>query len=223
MNPESRRAWKEIVTPEDYERHMADVGQAQAAALLTRSLVRAASLPEGARVVVVGAGTGQMLDYLEAGLLRPFRLTFTDLNPSFLVVLRKRLSRHHLEATVVEDDLERTRLERGSDLILATLVLEHIDWRHGVKVLTGLRPLACGIVIQENPPGMASALTPGRKVPKSFAKAMEIAHPTLIPRDSLIEAMAHARYPCRFAESIPVADRKRIIGMLFRQGAKASV
>ena len=35
MDPELRRAWTEIVTADDYERHMAAIGQAQAAAELT--------------------------------------------------------------------------------------------------------------------------------------------------------------------------------------------
>jgi hypothetical protein len=30
MDPELRRAWTEIITAEDYEEHMASIGQAQA-------------------------------------------------------------------------------------------------------------------------------------------------------------------------------------------------
>lgn len=216
MDPASRRAWTEIVTPEDYEQHMAAVGQAQAAASLTRSLLGAAALPARSRVSIVGAGTGQMLDYLDARVLRPFRLTFTDLNPTFLEVLRSRLTRRRLTATVIEDDLERTRLAAAPDLVLASLVLEHIDWRVGVKALAGLRPRLCGLVLQENPPGMETAVTPGRKLPPSMAKGMAIAHPTLIPRDQVIEAMARAKFRCRFAETVAVADDKRLVGLLFQ-------
>lgn len=209
------------MTPDDYEQHMSAVGQAQAAAFLTKSLLRTAALPAGSRVTIVGAGTGQVLDYLDAGILRPFRLTFTDLNPRFLEVLRSRLARHRLQATVIEDDIERTRLDAEPDLIVASLVLEHIDWLRGVKALTGLHPAMCGLVLQENPPGMDSAVTPGRKLPPSMAEAMTIAHPTLIPRDRVIEAMEKAGFRCRFAESVPVADQKRLIGLLFQGRANS--
>ena len=216
MKPGSRRAWTEIVTPEDYERHMAAVGQAQAAASLTQSIIGAASLRAGSRVTIVGAGTGQLMDYLDARALHPFRLTFTDINPAFLKMVQERLSRHRLTASVLVDDLERTRLPSSPDLLLAALVLEHIDWRAGVKAIARIRPKFCGFVLQENPPGMDSALTPGRKVPPSIAEAMTVAHPTLVPRREVIRAMARAKFRCEFAESVPVADRKQLIGLLFR-------
>ena len=215
MDTSLRRAWTEVVTPEDYERHMAAVGQAQAAAALTRSLVQAAHLSPGDRLEVVGAGTGQMLDFLDPDLLRPFRLVFSDLNPRFLQVLRKRLADHRLEGTVVEDDIEKTKLAPHADLVLASLLLEHLDWKEGVKALAGMHPGACGIVLQENPPGMASAVTPGRPLPPSMAEAMAFAHPVLVPKDRLIEAMDQAGYRCRFTESVSVADGKHLVGLLF--------
>ena len=216
MKPGSRRAWTQVVTAGDYETHMAAVGQAEAAASLTRSLLRAASLRTGGRVTIVGAGTGQFLDYLDDRVLRPFRLTFTDINSAFLEILRKRLRRHGLTASVLEDDIERSRLPSSPDLLLASLVLEHIDWRAGVKAIAGIRPRFCGLIVQENPPGMDSALTPGRTVPPSIAEAMTLAHPSLIPRRRLTEAMARVQFRCEFVEAVPVADRKQLIGLLFR-------
>ena len=222
MDQALRRAWTEIVSPEDYERHMAAVGQAQAAASLTGSLLEAAALSARSRVTIVGAGTGQLLEYLDAQVLRPYRLTFTDLNPRFLGVLRARLTEHHLEAAVIEDDLEQTRLSSAPDLVLASLVLEHIDWRLGVRALTSLHPRFCGLVLQENPPDMVSAVTPGRELPPSMAEAMSVAHPTLIPRDHVITAMARADYRCRFTKSISVADRKRLVGLLFKPTGRSA-
>ena len=205
------------MTPQDYEQHMTGVGQAQAAARLTLSLLNAAAIPSGGRVDVVGAGTGQLLDFVDAEIFRPFRLTFTDLNSSFLDVLRGRLAQHGLEATVIEDDVEQTRLPSEPDLILAALLLEHIDWRAGVRALTALRPGMCGFVIQENPPGMTSALTPGRSVPTSLAEGMQIAHPVLVPQDQLVAAMAGAGYRFDFSDSVSVADGKHLVSMLFRR------
>src|SRR6202521_968202 len=215
MDSALRRAWTGIVTAEDYEKHMEAVGQAQAAAELTRDLIEAAALSAGGRVTIAGAGTGQMLDFLDPAVLRPYRLTCTDLNPAFLARLQGRLARHGLEAEILEDDIERTRLAPGPDLLLATLLLEHLDWRRGVEVFAGLRPGACGIIVQQNPPEMAAAVTPGRRLPPSMAKAVGPAHPALVPSDPLLALMAAQGYLQRQSAAREVADGKRLIGLLF--------
>ncbi len=215
-----RRAWTEIVTPDDYEEHMASIGQAQAAADLTRHLIELASLPAGSAITIAGAGTGQMFDFLDPSVFRPFRLTCADLNPAFLARLRERLARHGLGAEIVADDIERTNLEPGCHLLLAALLLEHIDWRRGVEVLAGLRPGACGIILQENPPEMTAAVTPGRRLPPSIAEAVKTGHPALVPREELIQAMTAHGYRCRESAFREVADSKRLAGLLF-EGAVA--
>lgn len=215
MDPELRRAWTEIVTAEDYEEHMASIGQAQAAAELTHHLIRSASLRPGSRITIAGAGTGQMFDFLAPTVFGPHRLTCADINPGFLAQLRERLARHGLEAEILEDDIEQTALIPGPDLLLATLLLEHIAWPSGVEALARLRPRVCGIVLQENPPNMTTAVTPGRRLPPSIAKAVETAHPTLVPRDGLIIAMTEKGYACRQIEVREVADGKRLAGLLF--------
>jgi 16S rRNA A1518/A1519 N6-dimethyltransferase RsmA/KsgA/DIM1 with predicted DNA glycosylase/AP lyase activity len=121
MDPNLRLAWTEIVTADDYEEHMAAIGQAQAAAALTQSIIQTAALPRGAHVVIVGAGTGQMLDFMDTSLLSTFGMTCTDLNRSFLLRLEERLTNHGLRATILEDDIEHTTLTPGADLLLATL------------------------------------------------------------------------------------------------------
>jgi hypothetical protein len=214
-----RRAWTEIVTASDYEQHMSAIGQAQAAAELTCWILGSARLPQGARIVIAGAGTGQMLDYLDADTLRPFRLTCTDLNRSYLERLRQRLDRHSLNACLLIDDFEQSAIAPGCDLLLATLLLEHIDWMRGVETIARIRPSACGIVIQENPPGMDSAITPGRRLPQSIELALRSAHSTLIPRQELIETLRLAGYAHQSTFDRPVADGKRLLGLLFRSQA----
>jgi hypothetical protein len=49
MDSNLRLAWTQIVTAEDYDEHMAAVGQAQAAAALTVELIQKAALHEGSR------------------------------------------------------------------------------------------------------------------------------------------------------------------------------
>jgi len=215
MDLSLRLAWTQIVTGKDYDEHMSGIGQAQAAATLTRQIIQSAEPPEGGRVVIAGAGTGQMLDFLDAALLRPFRMTCTDLNRGFLARLEERIVRHGLSATILQDDIEHTALEPGPDLLFATLLLEHIDWRRGVEVFAGLRPAACGIIIQENPTGMTSVVTPGRRIPPSIAKAVEIAHPTLVPIEELLADFERRGYKCRARNAHEVADGKRLIGALF--------
>jgi hypothetical protein len=215
MDSALRHAWTQIVTPEDYEEHMAAIGQAQAGAALTEYILQSANPPAGGRVVVVGAGTGQMLDFLDPAIFRPFRMICTDLNPNFLVRLQQRLARHGPNATVLEDDIEHTALKPGPDLVLATLLLEHIDWRRGIEVLADLRASTCGIIIQENPPGMTSTVTPGRRVPPSISQALATAQATLVPYDELLAAFAARGYVCKSTRAREVADGKQLIALLF--------
>jgi SAM-dependent methyltransferase len=216
MDPGLRRAWTEVVTAADYDHHMDSIGQAQAAAELTRHLIESASLAPGARIAIAGAGTGQLFDYLAPDVIRPYRLTCTDLNPAFLARLRERLHHCGLEAAIAVDDIEQSALRPAPDLLLATLLLEHIDWRRGVEAIANLRPAACGIILQENPPGMVTAVTPGRRLPPSIAAAVEFAHPELVPRDALIAAMAARGYGCQESAVREVLDGKRLAGLLFR-------
>lgn len=210
-----RRAWTQILTGEDYDEHMAAVGQAQAVAVLTAELIRDADLPTGSRLVVAGAGTGQMFDFLSPDLFHPFELICTDLNPKFLARLRGRLFRQGIRALIFADDIEQTALPEGPDFLLAVLLLEQIDWRKGVEAITALRPAACGIVIQENPAGMTSAVTPGRVIPASMAAAFEAAQPKLVPRGELPSAFDVRGYRCARTCIREVADEKRLISLLF--------
>jgi hypothetical protein len=191
------------------------VGQAQALASLTTKLIGAAGLGEGSRFVIAGAGTGQMFDFVDPGLFRPFHLICTDLNPIFLMRLRQRLVRRGLTALIIADDLEQTALPEGPDFLLAALLLEHIDWRKGVEAITALRPVACGVIIQENPPGMTTAVTPGRRIPPSISAAFEIARPKLVPHGELLSSFEARAYRSVFTDYQEVADGKRLISTLF--------
>jgi len=210
MDSTLRRAWTEVISADDYETHMAAIGQAQAAALLTEWVVGEAELQSDSRILIVGAGTGQMFDFLDAALFRPHRLTCADLNPAFLGRLEERLMKHGLDAEIAQDDLENTHLASGAELLLATLVLEHIDWRVGVQSICRLRPRLCAIIMQVNPPEMEAAVTPGRVLPPSMGAAAETWRPVLLSREELISSFEACGYRCRGERSVDVADRKQL-------------
>jgi hypothetical protein len=215
MDPALRHAWTEVISADDYEAHMAAIGQAQAAASLTEWLLTEARLASEARITIVGAGTGQMFDFLDTALFIPYTLTCADLNPAFLALLNTRLAKHGLNAEIVQDDLENTRLAPGADLLLATLVLEHIDWQAGVEAICRLQPRMCGIVMQVNPAGMQSAITPGRVLPPSMQAAAESWHPLLLSGTELTASLEARGYSCLQQRSLEVADRKQLRALLF--------
>ena len=217
MDSGLHRAWTEIVTPNDYDEHMAAVGQAQAAAALTAEIIRDAASSANSRIVVVGAGTGQMFDFIDPDLFQPFDLICTDLNPTFLSRLRERLVKYGLDALLVVDDIENTALRGAFHLLLAALLLEHIEWRKGVATITALGAPTCGIIIQENPACMTTAVTPGRRIPGSIAAAIQIAQPQLVPHHELLSAFEASGYRAAVTRAREVADGKRLIATLFRK------
>jgi hypothetical protein len=203
-----RDAWRGGVAAEDYESHMAAIGQAEANA---GHLAGFAGLVAG-RLLIAGAGPGQFFDYLEPQALEGCRAVFTDINPLFLTALRRRCP----GAICVADDLESTSLLGGFDGACATLVLEHTEWRTVVRNLVRLAPLVM-IVIQVNPPEMATAVSPGRTPPGSMRAFKEV-HPHLIDEAELREEFG--RHGARLTHRLdrPVADGKTMRALTFQQG-----
>jgi hypothetical protein len=99
MDPETRRAWLEVVSGDDYDQHMATIGQAQVNASLVCQMLGDHPLAPGARLLFVGCGTGQILDFVDLDEIRRFTITFSDINPEFLTKLEGRLRRDGLEST----------------------------------------------------------------------------------------------------------------------------
>jgi hypothetical protein len=206
MDSSLRLAWTQIVTGEDHDEHMAAVGQAQAAAALTAEMIRDAGLRAGGRLVISGAGTGQMFDFLNPALFRPFELTCTDLNPTFLARLRERLVRQDLSALILADDIEHTALVEGPDFLLAVLLLEQIDWRKGVEVIaaaSGLRNRHPGEPgrhdVRGNPRTAYSGFAGGS--PDSAAEARAVRRITERVRDPRIPLRTHLRSRSRRRET----------------------
>ena len=203
-----REAWLTI-EPADYEQHMAGIGQAQANAGLMAAWLEEIAAEE--TVLVAGAGTGQMFDYLHPEAARTGRMVFTDLNPVFLDRLLNRLG----EAATVVDDIEATQLAGGYPHAAVTLVLEHVDWRRAIHSFRRWESRRVLTVIQENPADLASAVTPGRTVPGTMNVFRERAHPELVPLAELTAAMAELGYELKQVQPAPVSDGKRMLGCWF--------
>ena len=150
MSSKLREAWTTIIQAKDCEAHMAAVGQAQANAELVAEYLASQPPGEGASLLFLGAGTGQMFDFISSKILLSYQTTFADINAGYLERLAERLRRvEGLRHTTVVDDVEKTRLTPGFHTVLAVLLLEHVDWRKAVSTIAGLADERAFVVIQE--------------------------------------------------------------------------
>jgi len=215
MSSKLREAWTTIIQAKDYETHMAAVGQAQANAELVAEYLASQPPGKGASLLFLGAGTGQMFDFISSKIFLPYQTTFADINAGYLEHLAERLRRvEGLRYTTVVDDVEKTRLTPGFHTVLAVLLLEHVDWRKAVSTIAGLAAERALVVIQENPGTLATAITPTHEITGTMKIFVEV-HPGLIPRDELAAEFArHSFKPSYSAEKI-VADNKKMLAFGF--------
>jgi 2-polyprenyl-3-methyl-5-hydroxy-6-metoxy-1,4-benzoquinol methylase len=202
-----RQAWTGLIDAGDYEAHMASIGQAQANAGLVGQLLRDAAPPPGAAILFAGAGTGQMFDYLVPVVLSPYRTTFTDINAEYLDLLEARLESCEIAYETVVDDVERSGLIECFDLVIAVLVLEHVDWRSAVDTLCRLSNGRVFVVVQEDPPHLKPRVAIGtmqvlREIPSA-----------LIDREELGRAFEKQGFRTRTISARVVADGKKMIGI----------
>lgn len=206
------------VQAEDYDLHMANVGQAEANAELVRDCLSTAGIPDGARVLLAGAGTGQMFEFVSAEFLQPFKVVFTDINSAFLELLSERATRagmQNFESTV--DDIEESKLEPGFGAIIVVLVLEHVDWKRAASSLVKLAPERLLLVVQRNSPDMESLVTPHRELPGSLkAVAEEGLKASLVDHDELIAHLESIGFVLDNREARPVPDGKEMHCLQFR-------
>jgi hypothetical protein len=212
---ELRDAWSRTITAEDYEAHMAAIGQAQANAALVAEYLQAQPPSRHASLLFAGAGTGQMFEYVSPEILLPFNVTFTDINAGYLNRLRTRLARTPgLRYSTVVDDLEQTTLSRRFDLVVAVLVLEHVEWRSGLATLSKLTERELFVVIQEDPPNDAMALTAIRDIPETMKVFREV-YPTRIASSDLQSEMKRHGFRRTYAAHKMVADGKKMQALGF--------
>jgi hypothetical protein len=215
MDPHLRDAWTRIVLADDLDAHMAAVGQAQANAALVETMMTTGAPPQRMTVLFAGAGTGQMFEYVNSSFLAPYRLLFTDINAQFLDRLRERLAGSRLEYETIVDDIEDSKLVGPFGIAVVVLVLEHVEWQKALDNLVALQPEIIHLVVQRNPPDMGDAITPGRTLPPSIARASERAHPTLIDPDTIGSFLGGRGYRLIRRVEQPVPDDKTMIGLTF--------
>ncbi len=207
-----RDAWTTLVSAEDYEAHMTAIGQAQANAAHIHDFLELVDPPPGARLLIAGCGPGQMFEHLDPCILQPYRAVFSDINPRFLARLRERCP----GARCVVDDIERSALTGPFYAVMETLMLEHVDWRKGVAALTDLHADYLYLVVQRNPPDMATAVTPSR-TPQGTMRIFTQAHPRLLDIAELAAALEARGYRIVSEHPRPVADDKIMLGLLARR------
>jgi hypothetical protein len=215
MRSKLREAWTTIIQAKDYETHMAAVGQAQANAELVAEYFAAQPPAASASLLFLGAGTGQMFNFISSKILLPYKTTFADINAGYLECLDERLHEAEgLRYTTVVDDVEKTRLIPGFHTVLAVLLLEHVDWRKAVSIIAGLASQRAFVVIQENPAALATAITPTREISGTMKIFVEV-HPGLIPRDELAAEFARRGFAVTYSVEKIVADEKKMLAFGF--------
>jgi hypothetical protein len=215
MDHNLREAWTRIVLADDLDAHMAAVGQAQANAALVETMMTTGDAPQRATVLFAGAGTGQMFDYVNGSFLAPYRVTFTDINAAFLDRVRERLAWSSLIYETVVDDIEDSKLPGPFGMAVVVLVLEHVEWQKALRSLVALQPEIVHLVVQRNPPDLGDAITPGRTLPPSIARASEKAHPVLVDPEAIRSFLEGEGYALVRRFERPVPDAKTMIGLTF--------
>ncbi len=216
MDAALRHAWTRLVSANDIDEHMHQVGQAAANAELLVSMLRSQHHGRATKLLLVGGGTGQFLDYVDAADFAQHNIVLSDINPKFLERAQARFAKADLQnVAFIVDDIENTALSGPFDSIAVAMVLEHIDWRIGLRNIHNLAPTWLSIIFQRNPDNMATAIAPNRKLNASLQAFASVAHPVLVESEALIEFLAALGYRLQARDERPVADGKTMLGFTF--------
>jgi hypothetical protein len=215
-----RHAWTSEIDPDDYDTHMRAIGQGPTNADLSREMIERNPPAEGKTILIPGAGSGQMFDFVDSGFLFGYQVTFSDISQPFLDALKPRIEFAGLgRSRVVVDDLAASKLEGPYAGALVVLVLENLDWRAALASLNSLVTDVLWIVIQKNPESMTTSVTPGRELPGTMAVVSTSVHPELINEVELTDALAAYGFAQTVRAPRPVDDGKEMVGLVFRRNA----
>jgi len=216
MSSDLKGAWQQVL-PGDLDQHLKNIGQAEVNGKLISEMLGALSLSTGTRVLIPGAGTGQMLDYCDTVVLSPLKLTFTEINFMFLTRIRTKLNSFPmLDAQVIHDDIESTNLEGPFEVICGILLLEHIDWELGLRNLISLSPRHVLLIVQQNENG-GNVVTASAEIPWSIQKFSENAKPLLIDIGKLTDWLDRKGYELLGRADATVPNSKKMVGLSYCQ------
>jgi 2-polyprenyl-3-methyl-5-hydroxy-6-metoxy-1,4-benzoquinol methylase len=212
-----KEGWSRIVRAEDYDAHMERVGQTQAnAALVREGLV--SLLSRRSRILFAGAGTGSLFDFADFTFLNEHDVTFADINPEFLAVLKTRAEAHGIQGFMtVECDLESYVWPEAFDLVVLVLVLEHVREDEVLRNLSSPRPDRFFVVIQQNPAEVTTNVSPNRPVPDSLRRAAEFESPHLVDRKDLVALFEGIGFGLCDEAAVEVPDGKKMNGLTFER------
>ena len=197
---------------------MYQVGQAKANAELVADWLRSNPAKPGSSILFAGAGTGQMFDFISPKILSPYRVTFTDINCEYLRCLESRVKpKAQFQFEILVDDIERSPLRPEFALVVAALVLEHVDWRLAVATLCRLGLDNVFVVIQENPPGSPNAVIENQPLVGTMRIFREV-HPNLVNRRELTEEFDHHHFSIIQSSEKEVLYKKKMVGLGFKKG-----
>jgi ubiquinone/menaquinone biosynthesis C-methylase UbiE len=212
-----RDAWTKLIRAEDYDAHMAAVGQAQANAALLAGFFERDPPRAGSAVLFAGAGTGQLFDDLSPEFVNPYRATFSDINAEYLKRLAARLSGNaRLKFATVVDDIEASQLHGAFELVVAILLLEHVEWRKAIAEMCRLASHRVLVVLQENPANMQTAMTRSRLAVGTMRVFTEL-NPHLVPQSEVVAEFARNGFTLQDSSAREVLDAKKMVALEFEK------
>lgn len=217
MDPGERKGWMEIISVEDLDTHMANIGQVQANAQIVKEMFNDYPLEKGSKLIIPGCGTGQIFDYMTPSNLGDIEMILTDINPSYLSKTQERLNKFPgTKYQTQVDDIERTQMKSGYNAALIVLVLQHVEWEKALDSMLDLSIPRFYIIEQEQDLSQ-HAITKRKDLPRAWKKYAEIANPQLVPRKDLIDYMKDKGYDMTKIYEKGVPDNKTMAGFVFER------
>jgi len=148
-----------LVSPEDYEAHMAseEVGQLQ---VLNRILAEDLSRFQPRSLAVLGCATGNGFEHIDPQITK--RVVGIDINPEYLALLRERHQHRLADLELIESDVLEAEFPPNSfDLVHAALIFEYLDPSAALaRIAPWIRPGGALTVVLQQPSARSTPVTP---------------------------------------------------------------
>jgi SAM-dependent methyltransferase len=210
----TKDAWRKIVTADDLDGHMLDIGQAEANAKILVQLLEENPIKKG-KVYVPGCGTGQVFDFIDPEVTDGLEFLFSDIKLEFLEKLKQRLS-SKLNFRVFTEDIEESSLKEKAEAVIAILLFEHVDWQKALANILHTSPEYIFIIIQGQAPN-AQMVNVSRQLRPSIKKFIENARPELVDPVTLETLLVSNGFRKKIELGRDVPDNKRMLGVCYQR------